>query len=104
MPALCCTLGSQDEQKSNFMLLEDDFSIIFKSQTIFGVSLKAFYLFVYLFICFFLGLHWQHMEVPRLGVCPIGELQLLAYTTATATQALSRISVPIPQLTALPDP
>ena len=32
---------------------------------------------------FFLGPHLQHMEVPRLGVKL--ELQLPAYTTATAT-------------------
>jgi len=32
---------------------------------------------------FFLGLHLWHMEVPRLGVKL--ELQLPAYTTATAT-------------------
>ena len=31
---------------------------------------------------FFLGPHPQHMEVPRLGVKL--ELQMLAYTTATA--------------------
>ena len=31
--------------------------------------------------CFFLGLHLQHMEVPRLGV--ESELQLPAYATAT---------------------
>ena len=31
----------------------------------------------------FLGLHWQHMEVSRLGVEL--ELSLPAYTTATAT-------------------
>ena len=30
----------------------------------------------------FLRPHMQHMEVPRIGV--ISELQLLAYTTATA--------------------
>ena len=35
--------------------------------------------FIHLFI--FLGLHLQHMEVPRLGV--EWELQLLAYGTAT---------------------
>ena len=35
------------------------------------------------FFCF-LWLHMWHMEVPRLGV--ESELQLLAYTTATATQ------------------
>ena len=38
---------------------------------------------------FFLGLYLQHMEVPRLGVEL--ELQLLVYTTATATQDLSCI-------------
>ena len=36
----------------------------------------------FLFVCF-LGPHPQHMEVPRLAVK--SELQLLAYTTATAT-------------------
>ena len=39
-----------------------------------------FYLFIYFF---FLGPHLQHMEVSRLGV--ESELQLPAYTTATAT-------------------
>ena len=47
-------------------------------------------LFTYLFIYLFLGLHPQHMEVPRLGVK--SELQLLTYTTATATQALNPLS------------
>ena len=37
----------------------------------------------------FLGLHLWHMEVPRLRV--ESELQLLAYTTATAIQDLSHI-------------
>ena len=37
----------------------------------------------------FLGPHLQHTEVPRLGV--ESELQLLAYTTATATPDLSCI-------------
>jgi len=36
----------------------------------------------------FLGPHWRHMEVPRLEVKM--ELQLLAYTTATATWDLPR--------------
>ena len=40
------------------------------------------------FVCFvlfvFLGLHSRHMEGPRLGV--ESELQLPAYTTATAVQ------------------
>ena len=39
------------------------------------------------FFFFFLGP--QHMEVPRLGV--ESELQLPAYTTATATQDLSHV-------------
>ena len=48
-----------------------------------------------LFFCFvlfwfwFLGLRLQHMEVPRLGVK--SELQLLAYTTATAIWDLSHV-------------
>ena len=46
--------------------------------------------FIFLFCFFlFLGLHLQHMEVPRLGVKL--ELQLLAYTTATAMSNLSSI-------------
>ena len=36
------------------------------------------YLFIYLFICVFLGLHSRHMEIPRLGVKL--ELHLPAYT------------------------
>ena len=50
------------------------------------------YHFIYLFIYVFLGLHQQHMDVPRLGVK--SELQLPAYTTATATLALSLICDP----------
>jgi len=41
------------------------------------------------FLFCFLGLNPWHMEVPRLGV--ESKLQLLVYTTATATQDLSRI-------------
>ena len=41
------------------------------------------------FFLVFLGLHLPHMEVPRLGIQL--ELQLLAYTTATAMQHLSRV-------------
>ena len=40
-------------------------------------------------VFFFLGPHPQHMEVPRLGIEL--ELQLLGYTTATATPDPSRI-------------
>ena len=43
--------------------------------------------FLFLFFFFFLGPHSQHMDVPRLGVK--SELQLAAYTTATATPDLS---------------
>ena len=41
----------------------------------------------FVFVIFLLGLQLRHMEVPRLGV--ESELQLPAYTTATATQGLS---------------
>ena len=41
------------------------------------------------FFFYFLGPHLWHMEVPGLGVEL--ELQLPAYTTARATQDLSRI-------------
>ena len=41
------------------------------------------------YLSVFLGLHLQHMDVPRLGVKL--DLQLLAYTTATAMWDLSRI-------------
>ena len=41
------------------------------------------------FFCFFLGLHLWHMEVTSLEVEL--ELQLLAYTTATATWDLSLV-------------
>ena len=43
-------------------------------------------LILYFMFCF-LGPHLRHMDVPRLGV--ESELQLLAYTTATATLDLS---------------
>ena len=56
-----------------------------------GVSVvicKCFHYTVFVFVCF-LGPHPWHMDVPRLGVKL--ELQLLAYTTATAPQDLSHI-------------
>ena len=52
-----------------------------------GLNFTLFYLFIYLT---FLGPRWWHMEVPRLGV--ESELQLPAYTTATAMADLSCIS------------
>ena len=42
------------------------------------------FLFIYLFIYFSLGPHPRRMEVPSLGLK--SELQLLAYTIATATR------------------
>ena len=49
-------------------------------------------IYIYFFLIFFFGflrLHPRHMEVSRLGV--ESQLQLLAYTTATATMDLSHI-------------
>ena len=49
----------------------------------FYISIKHRLFFLILFIFCFLGLHLWHMEVPRVRV--ESELQLLAYTTDTAT-------------------
>ena len=54
--------------------------------------------FFYLFYFFVL----QHTELPRLGVQL--ELQLPAYSTATATPDPSHVLQPTPQLMASPDP
>ena len=51
----------------------------------FHVSIGLFFFFFF----FFLGLHQWHMEVPRLSVEL--ELQLLAYTSATAMPDLSHV-------------
>ena len=45
--------------------------------------------FVFWYLSFFLGLHLQHMEVPRPGVK--SELQLSTSVTATARQDSSHI-------------
>ena len=58
-------------------------SVSLSIQTYFS---HVLFCFLFLFLFFFLGLHPWHMEVPRLGVK--SELQLPAYTTATATQDL----------------
>ena len=50
------------------------------------------FIFNFLSFFFFLGPYRQHMEVSRLGVEL--EQQLLAYTTATATQDPSRACHP----------
>ena len=44
---------------------------------------------IFFFFFVFLGLHMCHMEVPRVGV--ESELQLPAYTTATATPDLNYV-------------
>ena len=48
---------------------------------------SLYFIIIIIIIIVFLGLHLGHMEVPRLEV--ESELQLLAYTTATATSDLS---------------
>ena len=55
----------------------------FKSTLIIQNNYKTF------FFCF-LGLHPQHMEIPRLGVK--FKLQLPEYATSTETQDLSHVS------------
>ena len=55
----------------------------------------SIYLSVYLPIYHFLGPLLRHMEVPRRGIK--SELQVLAYTTATATPDPSCICRPTPQ-------
>ena len=52
-------------------------------------SLFLLLLILFYYYYFFLGPHLQPMEVPRLG--GESELQLPAYTTATATQDPSHI-------------
>ena len=48
------------------------------------IEISSFFFFFFFFLSFvFLGLHLQHMKVPRLGVK--SKLQLPAYATATAT-------------------
>ena len=49
-----------------------------------GIPLDFISIYLYIYLFYFLGPHLQHMEAPRLGV--ESELQLPAYTTATATQ------------------
>ena len=54
-------------------------------------------------VCF-LGPYLKHMEVPRLGVQSELQLQLPAYTTATATQDPIRICDLRHKLTTTSDP
>ena len=63
------------------------FRPLFHFEFIFVYGVRECFNFIYLF--FFLGLHLQHMEFPQLGVEL--ELQLPAYTTATAMPDPSHI-------------
>ena len=60
------------------------------------------FFFIRCFFPCFLGPHWQHMEISRLG--DESQLQLQTYTTATP-ESKTHLQ-PTPQLTALamPDP
>ena len=62
-------LGKRDEEGKSINIM---ISIHHNSRVIF---LRSYFILFY-----FLGLHRQHMEVPKLGVA--SELQLQAYTTA----------------------
>ena len=53
-----------------------------------GLEFRVNFMYLFIYFCF-LGLHVRHMGVPRLGV--ESELQLPAYTTATARRDPSRI-------------
>ena len=55
----------------------------------FSLYLLCLYLLWVIFFSFYSWPHLQHVEVPRVGVK--SELQLQAYTAATATQELSCI-------------
>ena len=61
---------------------------VFRNWSVKGDNVKI-HVHIPFFFFFFLGLHPRHMEVPRLEVEQ--ELQLLAYTTATAIPDLSCI-------------
>ena len=70
--------------KINWVIWEFHYHL--SSSSLRMVSLVALF---FIFIFCFLGLHPWHMEVPKLGV--EWELQLLAYTTVTATQDSSHV-------------
>ena len=58
-------------------------SLILIRNTFFQVTISNIFSLFFFFLAFLLGgAYSQHMEVPRLGV--ESELQLMAYTTATA--------------------
>ena len=67
----------------------NDFFVLYQHFVVDPSFLPPSVLPFFFFFLFFLGLHLQHMEVPRLGAK--SEIQLLAYTTAIATQDPSRV-------------
>ena len=77
-----CEAKNDEEPVGQCRLRQNCFSVLF-----FGFCFCSLF-FVFVFFVF-LGPHAWHMDVPRLGVQ--SELQLLDYTTATATRDLSRV-------------
>ena len=65
------------------------FGCFLRAEFLFYFLFFLFYLFIFFCLFVFLGPHPQPMEVPRLVA--ESELQLLAYTTATATWNPSRV-------------
>ena len=91
---LQCLVNFLSEKQAALSVVVKQFSFrtlfikeVIHSSECLHILTQSFCLFVFLFC--FLGSHLRHMEVPRLGV--ESELQLLAYSTATAMQDLSRI-------------
>ena len=78
------TLPDKNEKK-NKKKKKKFFKFLFNKFFFFLFFFFFFFFFFLLFaFFFFFGLHPRHMEIPRLGV--ESELQLQAYTTATATR------------------
>ena len=75
-------MASRQGERAQHHLLNKHFDL-------FCFQFLKFYLFLFMYLFCFLGPHLWHMEVPRLGVK--SELELLACTTATATQDLSHV-------------
>ena len=87
-------LGGDDERQRKQLLYHHSLSVVLKQEVTEDVFsqeiIPATESQCFFFFLFFLGLHLQHMEVPR----PEVELelqQLLAYTTATAMSYFSHI-------------
>ena len=77
---------------ASFLVSVDHLNVFFGKVYIHGYSVPlSFSLFYFIFFCFS-GPHLWHMEVPRISLDL--EVQLLAYTRATATPDLSHICDP----------